>query len=127
MHPSEPLFTNEVPIMEEIVNFKGSYKDIAIMCAIRRPKLSALWLGAVISGLAPMSPSLRQEWYATSRSQRLRMDGLFTVINGLRPVFLDWLESRCLAPLFPPPVVDDDLHYESLQFAPWKPIGTTSV
>ena len=45
---------NEMPIMEEIINFKGRYHEIlAIMCALRRPKLSVLWLGAVISGLTP--------------------------------------------------------------------------
>ena len=45
---------NEVPIMEEVMGSMGRYHEIiAIMCAIRRPKLSALWLGAVISGLSP--------------------------------------------------------------------------
>ncbi len=29
--------------------------------------------------------------------------------------------------LFLPSVVDDDLHYENYPFAPWEPIGTSSV
>lgn len=128
---------NEVPIMEEIKSFKGRYEEIlAIMCALRRPKLSALWLGAVISGLAPTvlnfirsgTPPLDPNAFAWTGCAQSFMD-----LAGSGPY--SWTEAAgeklqkadAWRLLFLPTVVDDDLHYESYPFAPWKPIGTTSV
>ncbi len=128
---------NEVPIMEEIMSFKGRYEEIlAIMCAIRRPRLSALWLGAVISGLAPTvldfvrsgTPPLDPNAFAWTGCAQSFMD-----LAGSGPYSRTEASGEKLQKadawrlLFLPTVVDDDLHYESYPFAPWKPIGTTSV
>lgn len=123
--------------MEEIKSFKGRYEEIlAIMCAVRRPKLSALWLGAVISGLALTvldfvrsgTPPLDPNAFAWTGCAQSFMD-----LTGSGPY--SWTEASgeklqkadAWRLLFLPTIVDDDLHYKSYLFAPWKPIRTTSV
>ncbi|KAI4138338.1 MAG: hypothetical protein LQ341_004716 [Variospora aurantia] len=128
---------NEVPIMEEVINFEGRYHEIlAIMCAIRRPKLSVLWLGAVTSGLAPRilkfvkggTPPLDPNAFAWTGCPQSFMD-----LAGSGPYF----QTEALGEkiqradawrlLFLPTVVEDDLHYENYPFAPWEPVGKTSA
>lgn len=128
---------NEVPIMEEVKNFEGRYHEIlAIMCAVRRPKLSALWLGAVISGLTPRvidfvksgAPPLDPNAFAWTGCPQSFMD-----LAGLGPYFQTDASGEKIQRadawrlLFLPTVVDDDLHYENYPFAPWEPVGTTSM
>lgn len=50
LHP----IIREVPNVDGIADIPGRYHEIlAFVCALRRPPLSALWLGAAISGLVP--------------------------------------------------------------------------
>ncbi|KAL8894851.1 MAG: hypothetical protein Q9207_008392 [Kuettlingeria erythrocarpa] len=128
---------NEVPIMEEVINFKGRYHEIlAIMCAIRRPKLSALWLGAVTSGLAPRildfvkggAPPLDPNAFAWTGCPQSFMD-----LAGSGPYFQTKASGEKIQRadawrlLFLPTVVEDDLHYENYPLAPWEPVGKTSA
>lgn len=128
---------NEVPIMEEVINFEGRYYEIlAIMCAIRRPKLSALWLGAVTSGLAPRildfvksgTPPLDPNAFAWTGCPQSFMD-----LAGSGPYFQTKASGEKIQRadawrlLFLPTVVEDDLHYENYPFAPWEPVGKTSA
>lgn len=124
----------EVRMMEEVMNFKGRYHEIlAIMCAIRRPKLSALWFGAVISGLVPKILD-----FVKSGAPPLDLNA-FTW-TGCPQSFMDLAGSGpyCRSDekiqradawrlLYLPTVLDDDLHYENYPFTPWEPVGTTSV
>ena len=51
LHP----ILNEVPGEQSISYTPGLYAEIlAIICGIRRPSISALWLGAVAGGLTPI-------------------------------------------------------------------------
>jgi hypothetical protein len=45
---------DELRIRAELVNDQGRcFEVIALMCGIRRPRLSALWVGAATSGFLP--------------------------------------------------------------------------
>ncbi|KAL9628901.1 MAG: hypothetical protein Q9164_007107, partial [Protoblastenia rupestris] len=128
------LVMNEVPMMEEIIDFKGRYHEIlAIMCAIRRPNLSALWVGAVISGLVPRildfvksgAPPLDLNFFTWTGCPQSFMD-----IAGSGPYCrTDEKIQRADAwrLLYLPTVVDDDLYYENYPFTPWELVGTTSI
>ncbi|KAL9023528.1 MAG: hypothetical protein Q9196_007148, partial [Gyalolechia fulgens] len=134
MQPRQPLVT---PCHERIADYRGSYHEIlAIMCAIRRPKLSALWLGAVTSGLAPRildfvkggTPPLDPNAFAWTGCPQSFMD-----LAGSGPYFQteDSGEKIRRADawrlLFLPTVVEDDLHYENYPFTPSEPVGKTSA
>ncbi len=109
------------------MSFKGRYEEIlAIMCAIRRPRLSALWLGAVISGLAPTvldfvrsgTPPLDPNAFAWTGCAQSFMD-----LAGSGPYSRTEASGEKLQKadawrlLFLPPVVDDHLYYKSYPFA----------
>ncbi|KAL8645006.1 MAG: hypothetical protein Q9210_006954 [Variospora velana] len=125
---------NEVPMMEEVINFKGRYHEVlAIMCAIRRPKLSALWLGAVISGLVPRildfvrsgAPPLDLNAFSWTGCPQSFMD-----LAGSGPYCRTGEKIQradAWRLLYLPTVIDDDLCYKNYPFTPWKPVGTTSV
>src|SRR4051794_18873574 len=50
LHP----ILNEVPEAKGIMDTPGLYHEIlALVCCFHRPRISALWLGAVASGLTP--------------------------------------------------------------------------
>lgn len=50
LHP----ILNEVPEAKEIVGVPGFYYEIlAVVCCLRRPRISALCLGVVVSGPTP--------------------------------------------------------------------------
>ncbi|MCJ1386666.1 hypothetical protein MMC17_009792 [Xylographa soralifera] len=127
----------EVPIREDIMNLTGRYHEIlAIMCAIRRPKLSALWLGAVISGLATIilsfvksgTPPLDPNAFAWTSCPQSFMDlagsGLYSQTDASDEMIRRVDAWRLL---YLPSIVDDDLHYERLPFTPWEPVGATNV
>ncbi|MCJ1251980.1 hypothetical protein MMC30_009218 [Trapelia coarctata] len=128
---------NEVPIMEEVMGSMGRYHEIiAIMCAIRRPKLSALWLGAVISGLSPRildfvksgTPPLDPNAFAWTGCPQSFIDlagsGPYSQadVSGERIQRADAWRLLSL-----PTIIDDDLHYDNYPFSPWEPVGTTNM
>ncbi|KAL8935431.1 MAG: hypothetical protein Q9211_004706 [Gyalolechia sp. 1 TL-2023] len=128
---------NEVPIIEEVINFEGRYHELlAIMCAIRRPKLSALWLGAVISGLAPRILDFVKGGTLPLDPNAFAWTGCphsFMDLVGSGPYFQTKASGEKIRRadawrlLFLPTVVGDDLHYENYPFSPWAPVGTTSA
>ena len=105
------------------------------MCALRHPSLAALWLGATLSGLAPMVID-----FVTSGTPPL--DPSASAWTGCPQSFLDMASPDKYAKptafgmkitranvwrlLYLPPIVDDDLHYESPPFSPWEPVGMTT-
>ena len=118
------------------IDWESSAELTTIMCAIRRPKLSVLWLGAVISGLAPRildfvkggAPPLDPSAFAWTGCPQSFMD-----LAGSGPYFQTKASGEEIQRadawrlLFLPTVVEDDLHYENYPFAPWEPVGKTSA
>lgn len=133
LHP----IINELPIMEEVIEFEGHYHEIlAVVCAIRRPKLSTLWLGAVISGLAPKildlvktgAPPLDRNAFAWTGCPQSFMDlagsGAYSQTDACGERIR---RADVWRLLYLPTVVDDDLHYENHPFPRWEPFGKTSM
>ncbi|KAI9715647.1 MAG: hypothetical protein M1812_005799 [Candelaria pacifica] len=127
----------ELPSMNGIISSSGRYAEVVtIMCAFRRPRLAALCLGAALSGLTATvldlvdsgTPPLDPNAYAWNGCRQSFMD-----VAGSGPYFRT--DSTCQRIqradvwrlLYLPPIVEDDLHYQSLPFSPWEPIGTTSL
>ena len=124
----------EVPEAKEIMEDPGFYHEIlAIMCSFRRPRISALWLGAVAGGLTPII--LRRV-----RSGRPPLDANAFPWTGSPQSFMDLAGSGAYVRetsadkvqredvwrlLYLPPVVEDDLSYNSPPFTPWPPPGNT--
>jgi hypothetical protein len=131
LHP----IINEVPNGKGIISIPGRYHEILVfVCAIRCPPLSALWLGAAISGLVPRvlkfvesgTPHLDHNAFPWTGCPQSFMDvtepGPYFCPNSSDTAIerADVWQIRYL-----PPVIDDDLYYEHRPFAPWKPAGKT--
>ncbi|KAI9747970.1 MAG: hypothetical protein M4579_007344 [Chaenotheca gracillima] len=125
------------PVLNELPN-SDYLETVAIICAIRCPRLGALWLGATLSGLAKTVLE-----FVASGTPPLDPDAC--AWTGCLQSFMDTAGSGpyCQSPssetapriqradvwrlLYLPPAVEDDLRYESPPFSPWKPVGTASV
>lgn len=129
------------PVLNEvhesfISSSSPSYTEVlCIICALRRPRLAALWLGAAFSGLAPFAIDL-------VRSGTPPLDPSASAWTGCPQSFLDIPGTGPYAKytgsgteitradvwrlLYLPPAIDDDLHYESPPFSPWEPVGMTT-
>ncbi|PYI35268.1 hypothetical protein BP00DRAFT_363051 [Aspergillus indologenus CBS 114.80] len=130
------------PVLHELLaaldctSSPGYIEVLATMCALRRPRLGALWLGAAFSGLARFALDL-------VRSGTPPLDPSASAWTGCQQSFLDvsgtgpyaqpsGSEGQITRPdawrlLYLPSVVEDDLHYESPPFSPWEPVGTTTL
>lgn len=111
-------------------------ETLCVMCALRCPNLAALWLGATLSGLSPMivefigsgTPPLDPSASAWTSCPQSFMDvagsGAYAkpTASGTRISRADVWRLLCL-----PPIVDDDLHYDSPPFSPWEPVGGTTL
>lgn len=117
-------------------NNSPNYMEIlSIMCAVRRPSLAPLWLGAVLSDLAPMIVDL-------VRGGTPPLDPIAPAWTGCPQSFMDVADSQSYALATPsgvkvtranvwrllylPPAIEDDLHYDSPPFGPWEPVGVTT-
>jgi len=133
LHP----IINEIPNGKGIINVSGRYHEILFfICATRCPPLSALWLGAAISGLVPRvlrsvesgTPDLDHNAFPWTGCPQSFMD-----VTDSGPYFNhdssrgDIARADVWQIRYLPPVVDDDLYYESRPFAPWKPVGRTNM
>lgn len=119
-----------------IVDTPGLYYEIlALMCGLRRPRISTLWLGAVASGLTPIilrrvrrgRPPLDANAFPWTGCPQSFMD-----IAGLGPYICEGSGNKVRRAdvwrlLHLPPVVEDDLYYNNRPFTPWEPFGNTSV
>lgn len=111
-------------------------ETLCVMCALRCPNLAALWLGATLSGLSPMVIEF-------IRSGTPPLDPSASAWTGCPQSFMDMTGSGAYAKptasgtrisradawrfLYFPPIVDDDLHYNSPPFSPWEPVGGTTL
>lgn len=135
LHP----IIREVPKGDGIIDIPGRYHEIlAFVCALRRPPLSALWLGAAISGLVPSilkfvesgTPHLDHNAFPWTGCPQSFMD-----VTDSGPYFsrnsssegIDIARADVWQIRYLPPVFDDDLHYEHRPFAPWKPVGRSNI
>jgi hypothetical protein len=132
LHP----ILNEVPEGKGIVDTPGLYHEIlAIVCGLRQPRISALWLGAVAGGLTPAilqrvrrgRPPLDANAFPWTGCPQSFMD-----IPGSGPYVCDGSDDKVRRAdvwrlLYLPPVVEDDLYYNGRPFTPWAPFGNTSV
>ena len=132
LHP----ILNEVPQSKEIVETPGLYYEIlAIICSLRRPRISTLFLGAAASGLIPIilrrirrgRPPLDANAYPWTGCPQSFMD-----IPGSGPYVHEVSGDKIRRAdvwrlLYLPPVVEDDLYYNSRPFTPWAPFGNSSV
>ena len=124
----------EVPEAREIAESPGFYHEIlALICDFRTPEITPLWLGAVASGLtetvltrvARGRPPLDANAFPWTGSPQSFMD-----IPGSGPyIYGDEKVRRRDAwrLLYLPPVVEDDLYYNSRPFSPWEPFGDTTA
>jgi len=126
----------EIPKASKISEKPGRYHEIiALMCGKRRPRLSALWIGAAISGLVPRvlefvrggTPPLDPNGFAWTGSPHSFMD-----LPGLGPYFPRDISGNnyirrvdAWRLLYLPVLEDDGLYYNSLPFSPWPPVGKT--
>ena len=105
---------------------------LSYMCAIRRPSIFPLWVGASISGLAPKVLSLVESGIS-------ELDPVAYPWTGCPQSFMEITlpKTICKSPngditradawrlRYLPPTLDDDLHYNQPPLAPWKPVGWT--
>ncbi|PKY08595.1 hypothetical protein P168DRAFT_286710 [Aspergillus campestris IBT 28561] len=130
LHP----ILNEVSQRPEILNTPGRYAEIvALICGIRRPRLSSLWIGAAISGLIPKitalvkggTPPLDPNGYPWTGCPQGFMDlagsGPYLYRNPSNQNLIRRVDIWRL--LYLPVLEDDGLYYESLPFSPWEPVG----
>ncbi|KAJ5591482.1 uncharacterized protein N7459_001851 [Penicillium hispanicum] len=126
----------EIPKASGISESEGQYHEIiAVMCGIRRPRLSSLWIGAALTGLVPTvinlvrngTPPLDPNGFSWTASPQSFMD-----LSGSGPYFRD-ISGKCSIGridawrlLYLPVAEDDGLYYQSLPFSPWWPIGETA-
>lgn len=129
------------PVLNELretlaSNASPSYTEtLCAMCALRCPNLAALWLGATLSGLSPMivefigsgTPPLDPCASAWTSCPQSFMDVAGSGAYA-KPTASGTKISRADAwrLLYFPPIVDDDLHYDSPPFSPWEPVGATT-
>ncbi|KAG4438246.1 hypothetical protein IFR05_006274 [Cadophora sp. M221] len=132
LHP----ILNEVPEGKGIVENPGLYYEIlAIIGGLRRPQISALFLGAAASGLMPTilrrirkgRPPLDANAFPWTGCPQSFMD-----IPGSGPYICEGSADNVRRAdvwrlLYLPPVVEDDLYYNSRPFTPWAPFGNSSV
>ncbi|MCJ1442817.1 MAG: hypothetical protein MMC23_003314 [Stictis urceolatum] len=127
LHP----ILNEVPNGKDVTAPGQFYELLVFACAIRCPSLSALWLGAAISGLVPKilkfvesgTPPLDQNGFPWTKCAQSFMD---TVAQGMYFSGTSVSRSDVWQIRHLPPVVCDELYYESRPFTPWKPPGRTT-
>ncbi|RJE22210.1 hypothetical protein PHISCL_05458 [Aspergillus sclerotialis] len=127
------------PILDEVVDGASSIiahdqEIIALVGAIRRPNVSALWIGDGTSGLVP-------KVLQKVRRGRPPLDSLAFPWTGCPQSFMDIAGSgpyTCEDPnyisradvwrlLHLPSTEDDDLGYRNRPFTPWAPCGTSLV
>ncbi|RDL38515.1 Uncharacterized protein BP5553_02855 [Venustampulla echinocandica] len=132
LHP----ILNEVPEGKGITETPGRYYEIiAIICGLRRPRISALFLGAAASGLMPTilrsirggRPPLDVNAFPWTGCPQSFMD-----IPGSGPYICEGTGNKVRRAdvwrlLYLPPVVEDDLYYNNPPFTPWAPFGNSSV
>ncbi|KAJ5097491.1 hypothetical protein N7456_008212 [Penicillium angulare] len=125
------------PVINEILGVlpieSGSAQEIlALMCAIRRPKFSAFWMGAAISGLCPKimkrvqggSPPLDPNGFAWTGCPQGFMD-----IPGSGPYLCEdssHIQRQDVWRLLHLPTDEnDDLGFGRQPFTPWAPCGAS--
>ncbi|KAE8356902.1 hypothetical protein BDV28DRAFT_126392 [Aspergillus coremiiformis] len=129
LHP----ILNEVPEEKRIAGLPGLYAEIlAIICGIRRPTISALWLGAVAGGLAPVI-------LKRVRRGRPPLDPVAFPWTGCPQSFMDiagtgsYLHDQYKEQIWRadvwrllhlPTTEEDDLSYNYQPGTPWEPCGT---
>ncbi|KAJ5728150.1 hypothetical protein N7493_004480 [Penicillium malachiteum] len=107
---------------------------LGLMCANRRPSISALWIGAVISGLSPKilrglrggSPSLDPNGFAWTGAPQSFMgipsSGPYTCENP------EYMQRQDVWRLLHLPTDEiDDLGFRRRPFTPWAPCGASLV
>jgi len=121
--------------LEEVLGNTTDSKDqelIALMGAIRRPSVSALWIGAAASGMVP-------KLLHYVRRGRPPLDSVGFSWTGAPQSFMDDTGSgpyTCEDPryvsrpdvwrlLHLPPTEEDDLSYEYRPLTPWEPCGAS--
>ena len=121
----------ELPKANGIAYKPGFYYELlAIACCIRRPRISSLWLGAVISGLTPFileevqtgKPLLDSDAYPWTGCPQSFMD-----IAGSGPYIESFGVKRGDVAQLLHLTAEDNLQYSSRPTTPWKPFGSTSV
>ncbi|PYI04795.1 hypothetical protein BO78DRAFT_449182 [Aspergillus sclerotiicarbonarius CBS 121057] len=128
LHP----ILNEVPEGKGIAGVPGLYPEVlAVICGIRRPTISALWLGAVAGGLTPLI--LRR-----TRRGRPPLDPVAFPWTGCPQSFMDiagtgpYLHGQCKEQIWRadvwrllhlPTTEEDDLSYNYPPRTPWEPCG----
>ncbi|KAJ6021497.1 hypothetical protein N7540_007001 [Penicillium herquei] len=107
---------------------------IALMCAVRRPSISALWIGAVISGLGSKilrgvrggSPPLDPNGFSWTGAPQSFMD-----IPGSGPYMCrnpEYMQRQDIWRLLHLPTDEmDDLGFGHRPFTPWAPCGASLV
>lgn len=126
----------EIPKASWICEKSGRYNEIiALMCGKRRPPLSALWIGAALSGLVPKvlesirsgTPPLDPNGFPWTSSPQSFMD-----LPRLGPYFHGDASGNQVIRrddawrlLYLPTPEYDGLYYNSLPFSPWPPVGQT--
>ena len=127
------------PILDEVVDGASAItaddqEIIALVGAIRRPNVSALWIGAATSGLVPkvlqkvrrgIPPldSLAFPWTGCPQSfMDMAGSGPYTCEN---PKYI--LRADVWHLLHLPSTEDDDLCYQNRPFTPWAPCGKSLV
>ncbi|CAG8982684.1 hypothetical protein HYALB_00000963 [Hymenoscyphus albidus] len=132
LHP----ILNEVPEGKGIIETPGLYHEIlAIISGLRRPRMTALFLGAAASGLMPIifgrirrgRPPLDANAFPWTGCPQSFMD-----VPGSGPYICEGSNDKVRREdvwrlLYLPPVVEDDLYYNSRPFTPWAPFGNSSV
>lgn len=130
------------PVLEEIPKASGiagnpgrCHEITALTCGMRRPRLSALWIGAALSGLVPRvidlvrsgTPPLDPNGFSWTASPQSFMD-----LSGSGPYFHRHASGDNAIRrvdvwklLYLPISEDDGLYYKSLPFSPWYPVGET--
>lgn len=127
------------PLLNEVLSgtsgtVNHDYEMLALMGAIRRPNISALWIGAAASGLAP-------KIIQKVRRGRPPLDALAFPWTGCPQSFMDTAGSgpyTCVNAeyisrpdvwrlLHLPPKEGDDLGYRTRPCTPWAPCGASKT
>ncbi|KAJ5919148.1 hypothetical protein N7466_010091 [Penicillium verhagenii] len=123
------------PVFEEVLDNTTEHKSqelIALLGAIRRPSVSALWVGAVVGGIGP---TLLQK----VRRGKPPLDSVAFPWTGARQSFMDDAGSGPYAYGDPEyisrpdvwrllhlsPIEEDDLSYNYRPMTPWEPCGAS--
>ncbi|KAJ5584590.1 uncharacterized protein N7459_004390 [Penicillium hispanicum] len=125
------------PVLEEVLGDAAEGKDqelMALIGAIRRPSVGALWIGAAASG---MGPKLLQK----VRRGRPPVESVGFPWTGAPQSFMDDTGSgpyTCEDPAYIsrpdvwrllnlPPTEEDDMSYGNRPMTPWEPCGVSST